>query len=351
MSAITEQNPIGLNGVDFIEYSGPDAHYFENIFKRYEFKEVGQVHGKNIRLFRQGDINYILNCEPHTFATDFAQIHGPCICATGFRVEDADHAFKTAVARGGRAYEGNEHQKGATPFPAIYGIGNSLIYFIDKKNQKRLYEEVFQVSSEDQAPAGAGFQVIDHFTNNVPKGEMDKWCDFYKNILNFREARFFDIRGAKTGLLSKVMRSPCGKFSVPINEPTESKSQIQEYLDEYKGSGIQHVALLTNDIVKSLEKLKGSDIQFLTPPPHSYYDMLPDRVPGVTENLEVLENYAVLVDGDDHGYLLQIFTKNTFGPIFYELIQRKGHDGFGDGNFQALFDAIERDQTDRGYLT
>lgn len=351
MAQITEQNPIGLNGVDFIEYSGPDAHYFEQVFKRYAFKEVGQVHGKNIKLYRQGDINYILNCEPQTFATDFAKVHGNSICATGFRVVDAEHAFKTAVARGGRPYEGNDHQKGATPFPAIYGIGDSLIYFMDEKNQNKLYNEIFQVKAEDQAPKGVGFLVIDHFTNNVPKGEMDKWCDFYTKVFNFREARYFDIRGAKTGLLSKVMRSPCGKFSVPINEPTESKSQIQEYLDEYKGSGIQHVALLTNDIVSSLENLKSSEIQFLTPPPHSYYEMLPDRVPNVTEDLNRLEKNAILVDGDDHGYLLQIFTKNTFGPIFYELIQRKGHDGFGDGNFQALFDAIERDQKERGYLT
>ncbi len=350
MAQISEQNPIGLNGVDFIEYSGPDAHYFEQVFKRYAFKEVGQVHGKNIKLFRQGDINYILNCEPQTFATDFAKIHGNCICATGFRVIDAEHAFKTAIARGARAYEGNDHQKGATPFPAIYGIGDSLVYFIDQKNHDKLYNEIFQVKPEDKAPVGAGFSVIDHFTNNVPKGEMDKWSNFYIDIFKFYEAKYFDIRGAKTGLLSRAMRSPCGKFSVPINEPKENKSQIQEYLDEYKGSGIQHVALLTDNILDSMEKLKSSDIQFLTPPPHSYYEMLPNRVPGVREDLTKLEKNAILVDGDEHGYLLQIFTKNTFGPIFFELIQREGHDGFGDGNFQALFDAIERDQKERGFL-
>jgi 4-hydroxyphenylpyruvate dioxygenase len=351
MSQITAQNPIGLMGVDFIEYSGPEAQFFEKLFKRYAFKEVGTVHGKNIKLYRQGDINYIINCEPQTFATEFAKLHGPCICATGFRVENAEHAFSTAVARGAKAYDGNDHQKGATPFPAIFGIGDSLIYFMDQKNQDKLYNEIFAVLPEDKAPVGAGFTAIDHFTNNVPQGEMDKWCEFYTKILNFREARFFDIRGAKTGLLSKVMRSPCGKFSVPINEPTESKSQIQEYLDEYKGSGIQHVALLTNDIVSSLESLKNSEIQFLTPPPHSYYEMLPDRVPSVSEDLPTLEKNAILVDGDEHGYLLQIFTKNNIGPIFYEVIQRKGHDGFGDGNFQALFDAIERDQKERGYLS
>lgn len=350
MGHITEQNPIGLNGVDFIEYSGPDAQFFENLFKRYSFKEVGTVHGKNIKLYRQGDINYIINCEPQTFATDFAKAHGPCVCATGFRVEDADYAFKTAVARGARPYDGNEHQKGATPFPAIYGIGDSLIYFMDQKNSDKLYNQIFNVKPEDKAPVGVGFTVIDHFTNNVPRGEMDKWSNFYEGIFNFREWKYFDIRGSKTGLLSKAMRSPCGKFSVPINEPTESKSQIQEYLDEYKGSGIQHIALLTGNILNTMEALKNSDIEFLTPPPHSYYEMLNDRVPNVTEDLNRLEQNAILVDGDKHGYLLQIFTKNNIGPIFYEVIQRKGHEGFGDGNFQALFDAIERDQKERGYL-
>lgn len=349
MAQMTEQNPIGLDGVEFIEYSGPDASYFEEVFRKYAFTQVGEVHGKNIKLYRQGDINYILNCEPQTFATEFAKLHGNSVCATGLRVADADKAFAVAVERGGRPYEGNDHQKGASPFPAIYGIGDSLIYFIDEKNRKKLYEEIFHVK-DNPVPVGVGFLAIDHFTNNVPRGEMDKWCDFYTKVLNFREARYFDIRGAKTGLLSKVMRSPCGKFSVPINEPTESKSQIQEYLDEYKGSGIQHIALLTNDIVKTLENLKSSDIQFLTPPPHTYYSMLSERVPNVSEDLKRLEENAILVDGDDKGYLLQIFTKNTFGPIFYEVIQRKGHDGFGDGNFQALFDAIERDQSERGYL-
>ena len=350
MAQITEQNPIGLNGVDFIEYAGADGHFFETLFKRFGFKEVGSMHGKNIKLFRQADVNFILNCEPQTFAMNFAQTHGPSICSTGFRVVDAEHAFKTALARGARAYDGNDHQKGAAPFPAIYGIGDSLIYFIDEKNQTRLYNEIFNVKPEDKAPAGVGLLAVDHFTNNVPRGEMQKWCDFYTKIFNFREARYFDIRGSKTGLISKVMRSPCGLFSVPINEPTESKSQIQEYLDEYKGSGIQHLAMLTNDIVQTLETLKDSEIQFLTPPPHTYYSMLNDRVPNVTENIERLEKNAILVDGDEHGYLLQIFTKNLIGPIFYELIQRKGHDGFGDGNFQALFDAIERDQAERGYL-
>lgn len=350
MAQATEQNPIGLNGVDFIEYSGPDAEALDVLFRRMGFKEVSQIPGQAIRLFRQGDINFILNTEPGTFATDFARLHGGCVNATGFRVFDSQQAFKSAVARGARPFDGPESRKGATPFPAVYGIGDSLIYFVDEKDHRRLYTEIFKIKPGDESPKGWGLKIVDHFTNNVPVGAMDKWANFYQDIFNFRESRYFDIRGKSTGLLSRAMRSPCGKFSVPINEPKDPKSQIQEYLDEYKGPGIQHVALTTDDIVGTLEAMKGSQIEFLKPPPSTYYAMLKDRVPNVVEDVKRLEKHAILVDGDHDGYLLQIFTKNVIGPIFYEVIQRKGHEGFGDGNFQALFDAIEQDQRDRGYL-
>ncbi len=341
---------MGLDGVDFIEYAGPDLRYLQSLFERMGFKKVATAKGKTIHLFKQGNINFILNGEPGTFASSFAKAHGPAICSTGFRVQDANLAFQTAVQRGAKPFQGKEIEKGATPFPAVYGIGDSLIYFIDEANRKSLYSEIFTVSAADQAPLGVGLMEVDHFTNNVPRGEMQKWCDFYQKIFNFREARYFNIKGNQTGLESKVMRSPCGKFSVPINEPTESKSQIQEYLDEYKGSGIQHLALSTNDIVMTLETMKSSQIEFLTPPPQSYYGMLKERLPNVIEDVGRLQKNAILVDGDQDGYLLQIFTKNVIGPIFYELIQRKNHFGFGEGNFQALFDAIERDQKERGYL-
>ena len=344
-------NPIGLDGVEFVEYTGPDAQFFETLFKKYGFKQVSEIAGKKIKLYRQGDINFILNLQPGTFAAQFSVKHGPSINATGFRVQDANHAFKTAVARGARAYDGNDSMKGATPFPAVYGIGDSLIYFVDKKLASKLYSEIFHVKSEDHFPKGVGFSVVDHFTNNVPVGEMQKWCDFYTKIFNFRETRYFDIRGKQTGLISKVMRSPCGKFAVPINEPSDPKSQIQEYLDEYHGSGIQHVALLTDNIIQTLNNLKSSKLEFLTPPPKTYYDMVKERIPMVKEDLNTLRDLAVLVDGDDSGYLLQIFSKNIIGPIFFEVIQREGHTGFGEGNFQALFDAIERDQKERGFIS
>lgn len=348
---ITEQNPIGLYGVDFIEYAGTDAQYFENLFKSLGFVELGKIKDRDIKLYRQGDINFILNTERDTFAASFAKAHGPSVCATGFRVANATRAFEAAVKRGARPYDGNQSSRGATPYLAIYGIGDSLIYFIDQVKHEDLYGNQFNVKNDSHNfPLGLGLQIIDHFTNNVPKGEMQKWCDFYTNVLSFHEARYFNIKGKTTGLISKVMRSPCSMFSVPINEPSDGKSQIQEYLEEYKGSGIQHIAMITGQIIPTLEKLKSNDISFLAPPTGTYYKMLKDRLPMVSEDISNLQNNGILVDGDAHGYLLQIFSKNLIGPVFYEIIQRKGHDGFGDGNFQALFDAIEADQRARGYL-
>lgn len=348
---ITEKNPIGLHGVDFIEYTGPDAVHFQKLFTKFGFTELARIEGKEIRLYRQGDINFIVNCEPGTFAADFTKLHGPSVCSTGFRVADATRAFEEAVRRGARPYDGNQASRGATPYLAIYGIGDSLIYFIDEANHRDLYEKQFGIKNNAaHHPAGLGLEIVDHFTNNVPVGEMKKWADFYENIFNFYEAKYFDIRGKATGLLSKAMRSPCGLFSVPINEPKDPKSQIQEYLDEYKGSGIQHIAMTTAEIIPTLERLRGQQVEFLNPPPGTYYGMLKERLPQVSEAIDKLQQQAILVDGDQHGYLLQIFTKNVIGPVFYEVIQRKGHEGFGDGNFQALFDAIEADQKARGYL-
>jgi 4-hydroxyphenylpyruvate dioxygenase len=348
---ITEQNPIGLYGVDFLEYAGTDALYFENLFRKLGFAEIGKIANRDIRLFRQGDINFILNTEPDTFAWSFAKAHGPSVCATGFRVANATRAFEAAVKRGARPYDGAKEARGASPYLAIYGIGDSLIYFMDQAHHDDLYENQFNVKDNKTYPEGLGLQIVDHFTNNVPKGEMQKWCDFYSQVFNFKEARYFDIKGKSTGLISKVMRSPCSLFSVPINEPSDTKSQIQEYLDEYKGSGIQHIAMTTHEIIPVLEKLKENQVEFLASPPKTYYDMLKERLPQVSEDIARLQKNAILVDGDAHGYLLQIFSKNVIGPVFYEVIQRKGHDGFGDGNFQALFDAIEADQRERGYIS
>lgn len=345
-----DTNPLGILGVEFVEYAGPNAFDFPKLFSKLSFTKTAQAGTQNIFLYQQGKIKFILNNERGTFAEKFVTLHGPSVCSTGFLVQDSQHAFKVAVARGARSFDPKTGGQAIGNFPAVYGIGDSLVYFLDKNDVETFYKTIFGIKGSLAEPKGSGLMQVDHFTNNVPKGEMQKWCDFYTNIFGFREARYFDIKGKSTGLLSKVMRSPCGTFSIPINEPTGTKSQIQEYLDEYKGSGIQHIALTTENIINSLQAIKNKDIEFLTPPPKTYYNMLKDRLPNVREEIAMLENNAILADGDHDGYLLQIFTKNMIGPIFFEIIQRENHFGFGDGNFQALFDAIERDQQERGYL-
>lgn len=341
-------NPVGLDGMEFIEYAGPDASLFRNLFANLGMVEVAKHKTKKITLFRQNDINFLLNEEAGNFADAFQKSHGPSVCSTGFRVEDARKAFEVAVERGAKPYL-VEDQK-SLPWPTIYGIGDSLVYFVDQYGAKgNIYDNEFEYVVEDKNPKGNGFLLIDHMTNNVPKGELDLWARFYEDVFNFKEIRFFDIKGSATGLLSRAMRSPCGKITIPINEPTEDKSQIQEYLDEYKGSGIQHIALLTEDICSSVKTIKDNGIPTLDVP-ETYYEVLQDRVPNITEDMTTLKNLRLLADGDEEGYLLQIFTQNTIGPIFYEFIQRKNHWGFGEGNFQALFEAIERDQRRRGVL-
>lgn len=341
------ENPVELDGMEFIEYSAPAPEKLEQLFTQLGFEKVGDHKRKQVSLYSQGHIHFIINREKDSFAQNFSQQHGPSVCATGFRVKNAKKAFEVAVTRGARPCPESKFHS----FPAIFGIGDSIIYFIDKAKSGGTYEiftEDFNLKQTARV-AGVGLERIDHLTNNVPKGDMQLWCDFYKNIFNFREVRYFDIKGKATGLYSKVMRSPCDKIIIPINEPTGEKSQIQEYLDEYKGSGIQHIALSTADIISTLKKLRANDIQFLDTV-DTYYDLLLQRLPGVTEDIDQLRQLKILVDGDHDGYLLQIFTKTVIGPIFYEIIQRKNHNGFGEGNFQALFDAIEEDQRRRGYL-
>lgn len=348
-SATKPENPIGLDGMEFVEYCSPRPAELEKLFLRFGFKKIGEHKRKKVTLYRQNRVNFIINEEPGTFAAQFAKEHGPSICATGFRVKDANKALQLTVQRGARAID-IKNDQASHSFPAIYGIGNSAVYFVDRYQNGKHYDDDFNYVSTELYPKGFGFEVVDHLTNNVPLGEMQKWCDFYSKIFNFREVRYFDIRGEKTGLVSKVMRSPCDKIIIPINEPTDPKSQIQEYLDEYKGSGIQHLALHTPDIMTSITKVREQGIEFLDAPPGTYYEMIPERVPNVTETSAQLRPLGILVDGDQEGYLLQIFTKNLIGPIFYEVIQRKNHQGFGEGNFQALFDSIERDQKRRGFL-
>lgn len=340
-------NPVGLDGIEFLEFATPDPVKLEKVFFSFGFKKIGQHKTKNVQLYRQGDINFIINNEKESFANDFKTKHGSSICAMALRTKiPAKEALKIAVSRGAQKYENREGDAGS--FPSIYGIGECVVYFIDQYGDKTYEKDFDYIGPKDVK--GYGFSVIDHMTNNVPKNQMDRWCSFYEDVFNFKEKRYFDIKGKKTGLISKVMVSPCGKFSIPINEPTDDKSQIQEYIEEYKGSGIQHVALLTDKIIPSVDFVQKNGVEFLDAP-DTYYDMLPSRgLNNVKESVKDLSKLRILVDGDEKGYLLQIFTKNLCGPIFFEVIDRKGHDGFGDGNFQALFDAIEKDQQQRGVL-
>jgi 4-hydroxyphenylpyruvate dioxygenase len=351
------ENPIGLDGMDFVEFASPRPEELERVFKVFGFERIGRHKNQNIDLYRQGDANFLVNHQPDSFGDTFSKAHGPCLSSMGWRVKNAAQAFEKAVARGARPFEGN-HDALLGKYPAVYGIGDSLIYFIDTYGPSTIYDKDFRYTTDKVTVKGFGFQRIDHLTNNVPLGEMQKWCDFYEKIFGFKERRYFDIKGKKTGLVSKVMASPCRKIMIPINEPTEgtaeptegtAKSQIQEYLDEYNGSGVQHLALSTPDICTTVKGMRESGVEFLDTP-DMYYKMLPERLPNVTENIQRLQELKILADGDEKGYLLQIFTKNIVGPIFIEVIQRKNHEGFGEGNFQALFDAIERDQELRGVI-
>lgn len=350
MKAAKIANPLGLRGIEFVEFSGPAPRQLDHLFAAFGFSRLMRHERKAIDYYVQNDIHFLLNIESGSHAARFQEQHGPSISAMGWRVEDADLAFETAVARGAKAAAHGDYRRDGEWIPAIIGIGGSLIYFIaDSSNAETRYQRMgFRRLPVPDVRPSKGFLSIDHLTNNVPKGEMAKWADFYKNVFGFTEVRYFDIRGAKTGLTSYALRSPCGLFCIPINEGTEAKSQINEYLEEYRGPGVQHLAFITNDIISSVDALAGS-VQTLDID-DQYYEEVFQRVPNVTEDHAKLRDHHILIDGDEEGYLLQIFTKNVVGPIFIEIIQRKNHQAFGEGNFGALFRSIERDQERRGYL-
>ena len=334
-------NPCGLDGLDFVEFVSPEPERLDALFKAFGFSKTMRHLEKPIELYQQGDISFLINREPGSFAASFGKLHGPSICSMGWRAKDAKRAREVAVIRGGRSFDGQ-------PLPTIFGIGDSLISFVDTYGRADTWTgRGFVPLERPELVPNKGFLALDHLTNNVEKGTMGQWATFYKQVFGFEEVRYFDIRGAKTGLTSFALRSPCGRFCIPINEADEKKSQINEYLEEYKGPGIQHLAFITEDILESLRKLEGSPIEMLDMDDAYYADVFA-RVPRVTEDKLELRKRNVLVDGDDEGYLLQIFTKNLVGPIFIELIQRKNHASFGEGNFGALFRSIEREQQKRG---
>ncbi len=350
---ISEANPMGTDGFEFVEFTGPDVPHLQALFGRLGFVPVACHRSKDVTLWRQGDINFVLNAEADSFAAAFARVHGPSACAMAFRVADAAAAYRRAVSLGAKPVEGRVGPM-ELAIPAIEGIGGSLLYFVDRYGANGgIYDIDFKwLSAPNAHPVGAGLTIIDHLTHNVHRGRMDVWWQFYARLFNFREIRYFDIEGKLTGLKSRALTSPCGLIRIPINESSDDRSQIEEYLRAYSGEGIQHVAMGTTDIHASVETLRQGEVPFLDTP-DTYYELLPDRLPGAEEGLDLLRRNRVLMDGaptPDGGRLLQIFTRNMIGPIFFELIQRKGDQGFGEGNFKALFESIELDQLRRGVL-
>ncbi|PIT99491.1 MAG: 4-hydroxyphenylpyruvate dioxygenase [Bdellovibrionales bacterium CG10_big_fil_rev_8_21_14_0_10_45_34] len=338
-------NPLKLTGISFVEFSDSNPESLHKLFIDFGFSKIAKHATKSIDLYNQGQITFLLNYEPDSFGLRFSSVHGPSISAMGWNFENAEQAYSDAIKRGAAgSSEGDYNDLDGNAISAIKGIGDSLIYFVDKNTDLGFVPLQDPVRTVEK-----GFYLIDHLTNNVFKGTMNQWAEFYKNIFGFEEVRYFDIKGKKTGLTSYALRSPCGSFCIPINEATEAKSQINEYLEEYNGPGVQHLAFLTEDLLNSLEKLKDTGIKTLDIN-SEYYLKVFDRVPGVKEDRESIRKFNVLVDGDADGYLLQIFTKNLVGPIFIEMIQRENHLSFGEGNFQALFESIERDQVKRGVL-
>ena len=358
-------NPMGTDGFEFIEYAAPDPQAMGQLFERMGFTAVARHRRKAVTLYRQGEINFIINAEPDSFAQRFAKLHGPSICAIAFRVQDAKAAYERAISLGAWGFAGSA-APGELNIPAIKGIGDSIIYLIDRWRGKDgakegdignigFYDVDFEPlpgveGSAAISPEGYGMTVIDHLTHNVHKGRMDEWSSFYERLFNFREVRYFDIEGQATGVKSKAMTSPCGKIRIPINEEgNEQKGQIQEYLDSYHGEGVQHIALASKNIYDTVDALQMAGVKLLNTS-DTYYELLPKRIPGLKEPIGELQSRNILVGGQPDELLLQIFSENQLGPIFFEFIQRKGNEGFGEGNFKALFETMELDQMRRGVL-
>jgi len=350
-----EENPLGTDGFEFVEYTAPDTEHLGRLFEAMGFARIARHRSKDVSLYRQGAINFIVNAEPNSIAQRFARDHGPSVCAMAFRVKDAARALRHALAVGAKEVKGTVGPMELN-IPAIEGVGGSLIYLIDRHAGPSIYDIDFVMEpGAEPLVRGAGLLEIDHLTHNVAKGRMDWFQDFYHRVFNFHEHQYFDIKGEYTGLTSRALASPCGKIRIPINESkSEAGSgqvdQIQEFIQRYRGEGIQHVALRTADILATWDQLHANRVKFMTPPPDTYYEMLEERVPGHGVDVEAIRKRGILLDGANGRFLLQIFTETLVGPIFFEIIERRGDQGFGQGNFRALFVSMERDQLRRGVL-
>ncbi len=350
------ENPMGLDGFEFVEFASPTPGVLEPVFELMGFSLVARHRTKDVVLYRQGGINFIINSEPNSYAAYFAEEHGPSACGMAFRVKDSRLAYHRALELGAQPIDiptGPMELR----LPAIKGIGGAPLYLIDRYHDgASIYDIDFEfIEGVDRNPPGCGLKAIDHLTHNVYRGRMGYWADFYEKIFNFREIRYFDIKGEYTGLLSKAMSAPDGLIRIPLNEEaSQTTGQIEEFLMAYNGEGIQHIAFETEDIIASWDMLKARGVPFMTAPPETYYEMLEQRLPRHGEPVDQLKSRGILMDGStedgDTRILLQIFSETVIGPVFFEFIQRKRDDGFGEGNFKALFESIERDQINRGVI-
>jgi 4-hydroxyphenylpyruvate dioxygenase len=354
------ENPAGLDGFEFVEFCAPQKGVLEPVFKAMGFAHVASHRSKDVDLWRQGGINLVANYEPRSPAWFFAREHGPSACGMGFRVRDARKAYEHLIERGAEPVH-VEAGPMELKLPAIRGIGGAIVYLVDRYADEAgeglsIYDIDFEyLPGVDRHPEGAGFLRIDHLTHNVHKGRMEFWADYYERLFNFREIRFFDIKGEYTGLTSKALTAPDGKIRIPLNEEGDGgKGQIEEFLRDFNGEGIQHIALICDDLIAAWDRLKEFGVSFMTAPPETYYEMLDERLPGHGEDSAALKARGILLDGTTEGgqprLLLQIFAEAQVGPVFFEFIQRKGDEGFGEGNFKALFESMERDQIRRGAL-
>ncbi len=351
MQVTTFENPMGINGFEFVEFAAPDAGLLHALFKRMGFSAVMKHRSRAITVYRQGGVNFLVNEDPDSFAANFAKAHGPCACGFAIRFKNpVDGVFAGVLGNGGEAIADMEASK-VVQTPVVKGIGDCMLYLV--QDGKDIYADDFvAIDGADQNPKGFGLTFIDHLTHNLYFGNMQKWSDYYERLFNFREIRYFDIKGVKTGLVSKAMTAPDGIVRIPLNESNDPKSQINEYLNAYHGEGIQHIACFTDDIYTTVETMRAQGVEFLDTP-LSYFEVLDERIPNNGEDVPRLAKNKILMDADPETKqrkLLQIFTQNAVGPIFFEIIQRKGNEGFGEGNFQALFESIERDQIKRGVL-
>lgn len=345
-------NPLGTDGFEFVEYTGDDPDALARLFESMGFTAIARHRSKDVIHYRQGDINFLLNREKTGQPATFRKSHGAGANGMAFRVKDAGLAIREAVKRGAKPIEPKTGPMELN-IPGIEGIGGISVYFVDRYGARSIYDVDFQAFDNiDPNANSAGLTYIDHLTHNLRRGNMEEWADYYERIFNFREVRYFDIEGKMTGLVSKAMTSPCGKIRIPLNESRDDKSQIEEFIDRFNGEGIQHIALGTDNIYETIEDLRRRNVPF-QPTLDTYYDGVADRVGDHGEDLARLKRNHILIDGaptQGQGLLLQVFTQDAIGPIFFEVIQRKGNEGFGEGNFRALFESIELDQIRRGVL-